>query len=239
ELARDLAVEEQKLTDDLKQTRVSPEQYVELEDKVKSLASSREELEDRRRDAMATIRAAKHDVEEQTGLEEELEGLREALRREEKKARVYELACDIIGKARLEVLSSADEALQGEIQRCFSLFTNGRYQRVRVNKEDLEFWVYSEEKEDWARPEELSGGVIDEFYLAFRLALAKLIFGDKKPPLILDDPFVNFDPVRLASTLDFFKMLSSNYQIIIFTLSDAYDAMADNVVLLNREERLL
>ncbi len=74
----------------------------------------------------------------------------------------------------------------------------------------MEFWLYSDEKRDWAKPEELSGGVIDEFYLAFRLALAELIFGDKKPPLMLDDPFVNFDSVRLAKTLSILKKLASD-----------------------------
>jgi uncharacterized protein YhaN len=120
-----------------------------------------------------------------------------------------------------------------------AIFTNGKYKQVRVNKEALEFWVYSEEKRDWAKPENLSGGVIDEFYLAFRLALAKLIFGDKKPPLILDDPFVNFDSVRLDNTLNFFKTLASEYQIIIFTLSNSYDKVADNIILLGEKERPL
>ena len=239
ELARDMAVEEQKVTEDMKQTKVSPEQYVELEQKVRGLEASKGELEDRRSEAMATIKTAKYDAGEQTGLEEGLEGLTEALEREERKARVYEMARDVIVKARLDILSSADEALQGEIERYFSLFTNGKYRSVRVNKEDLEFWVYSDEKGDWVRPEELSGGVIDEFYLAFRLALARLVFGDKRPPLILDDPFVNFDPVRLASTLELLRTLAADYQIIIFTLSDAYDAVADNTVLLPSDVRLL
>ncbi len=161
------------------------------------------------------------------------------MRHEERKVRVYELARELISMARVEVLSSAHEALEGEIQRYFAVFTNGKYQRVRVNKEDLEFSVYSDEKGDWAKPEELSGGVVDEFYLAFRLALARLIFGDKRPPLILDDPFVNFDSARLANTLSFLKTLATDYQIIIFTLSDSYDEVADNIVLLNKDERLL
>jgi uncharacterized protein YhaN len=64
-----------------------------------------------------------------------------------------------------------------------------------------------------------------------------LIFGDKKPPLILDDPFVNFDSVRLDKTLDFFKTLASDYQIIIFALGDSYDRVADNIILLGEKER--
>jgi len=55
----------------------------------------------------------------------------------------------------------------------------------------------------------------------------------------LDDPFVNFDSVRLANTLNFFKTLASDYQIIIFTLSDLYDKVADNIIPLGEKERPL
>ena len=78
----------------------------------------------------------------------------------------------------------------------------------------------------------LSGGVIDEFYLAYRLALVKLIFGNKNPPLLLDDPFGNFDLLRLNKALLLFKDLNKDYQIIIFTLKDIYDEAADNIILL-------
>jgi DNA repair exonuclease SbcCD ATPase subunit len=240
EIARDLAVEKAKLTEDLIETRLSPEKYIELEMKLQSLEVTRSELEDRRRDSVAVIKAAKRDAEEQVRLEEELESLQEALKHEQRKVKVYALAKEFVSRARTEILSSTEEALEEEIQRYLAVFTNDKYKQVRrVNKEALEFWVYSDEKGDWAKPEELSGGAIDEFYLAFRLALVGLIFRDKKPPLILDDPFVNFDSVRLANTLNFFKTLASDYQIIIFTLSDLYDKVADNIILLNEEKRLL
>ena len=57
--------------------------------------------------------------------------------------------------------------------------------------------------------------------------------------MILDDPFVNFDSVRLANTLSFLKTLATDYQIIIFTLSDSYDEVADNIVLLSKDEEPL
>jgi len=53
--------------------------------------------------------------------------------------------------------------------------------------------------------------------------------------LLLDDPFVNFDSIRLANTLSFLKTLASDYQIIIFTLSDLYDKVADNIILLGEK----
>jgi len=239
EIARELAVEKAKLTEDLTATRLSPEEYIELERKVRGLAEKQAGLEDRRKYSEAVIKLAKEkeiDAEKQIKLEEEMESLQEALKQEEKRVRIYELARGLISKARAETFSSANEILEKEIQNYFSVFTNGKYKQVKINKEGLEFWVYSDEKKDWAKPEELSGGAIDEFYLAFRLALVKLIFRDKKPPLLLDDPFVNFDSVRLANTLNFFKTLASEYQIIIFTLSDVYDKVADNIILLG--ERL-
>jgi DNA repair exonuclease SbcCD ATPase subunit len=237
QIARALAVEESKLTDDLKATALSQEGYIELEKKVRGLDARRTEYEQQRRRCEIIIEQARFNIEDQISLEEELKGLQETLRQEEKKVKVYGLAREFISRARTETLSSAGEALEKEIQRYLTIFTNGKYKRVKVNKEALEFWVYSDEKRDWAKPEELSGGAIDEFYLAFRVALVRMIFGDKKPPLILDDPFVNFDSVRLGRTLDFFKTLSSEYQIIICALNDSYDGVADNIILLGKEEK--
>jgi DNA repair exonuclease SbcCD ATPase subunit len=240
EIARGLAVEEEKLTDDLKETRLSPEEYVELERKVHSLEIEQAELEKQKRRCEIMIEQARFNIEDQIRLEEELESLQEALKHEERMLKVYILTREFVSKARTEILSSTEEALEIEIQRYLTVFTNNKYKQVRrVNKEALDFWIYSDEKEDWAKPEDLSGGVIDEFYLAFRLALAGLVFGDKKPPLILDDPFVNFDSVRMANTLDFFKKLASDYQIIIFTLGDLYDKVADNIILLGEKDKPL
>jgi len=237
-IARDLAVEKEWLTEDLLETRLGQEEYMDLEGRVRHLEQRQAELEDRRRDCLAAIRHARFDAEDRVRLEEKLEILREALRREEKRVKIYGMAGRFISAARADTLTSANEALEQEIQKYFAVFTDGRYNRVQVDKKDLEFRVYSDEKGDWVNPGELSGGVIDEFYLAFRIALARLIFGDKKPPLILDDPFVNFDSVRLAGTLEFVKTLAPEHQIIIFTLSDAYDAVAENTILLPGRDSL-
>jgi len=243
EIATDLAVEKARLTDDLQATVLSPEECIEREREVRSLEEEKAKLGKKEIECETTIKHASSNIEDQIKLEEKLEGLREQLKHEKSKVESYELASKFISMARTEILSSTEEALEKEIQRYLAVFTNGKYNQVRVNKEALEFWIYSDEKGDWAKPEpksgELSGGVIDEFYLAFRLALAELIFDDKKPPLILDDPFVNFDSIRLANTLNFFKTLASDYQIIIFTLSDLYDKVADNIILLDEKKRLL
>jgi DNA repair exonuclease SbcCD ATPase subunit len=242
DLARKLRVEEDRLTQDLKTTTLSPEELVELNSKVQHLEKSREKLKRDKERCEFIIERGEYSTDNQVELEECLRNYEEDLEREGNKVRIYELAKDFISRARDEALSSITDILKEGIQEYFEIFTNGKYRRVEINKDskgNLEFWVYSNEKGGLAKPEELSGGVIDEFYLACRLALVKLIFGDKKPPIILDDPFVNFDSVRLANTLNFFKMLASEYQIIIFTLSDLYDKVADNIILLGEKERPL
>jgi DNA repair exonuclease SbcCD ATPase subunit len=237
ETATDLAVEKAGLTDDLKGTALGPEECIKKEREVQSLEAQKAILEKKEMECETTIKHASYNIEDQIRLDERLEVLREELKREQKRVESYELAAKFISQARTEILSSTEEALEKEVQTYLAVFTNGKYKQVRVNKEALEFWVYSDEKGDWARPRELSGGVIDEFYLAFRLALAELIFGDKKPPLILDDPFVNFDPARLANTLNFLKALAADYQIIIFTLGDSYDKVADNIIMLGENTK--
>lgn len=237
EAARRLAVEQARLTQDLIETCLGPEEYVALERKEQLLQAKRADLEEQKRRCEVIIEQARFNMEHQVELEEELEGLQQDLEQKERKVRIYQLASESISRARSEILASSQEALVKEIEAYLSVFTNGKYERVKIGREDLDFWVYSDEKEDWVKPEELSGGTIDQFYLAFRFALVKLIFNDKKPPLILDDPFVNFDSVRLANTLRFLKALSSDYQIIIFTLSESYDKVADNIILLGEEEK--
>jgi uncharacterized protein YhaN len=221
----------------LKQTFLDPEKYVALERKVRDLEIRQAELERQKSRCEIIIEQARFNIEDQIRLEEELEGLQDSSKHEDRKVRVYRLASEFLSRARTDVLSSVEGALEKEIQKYLAIFTNDKYKQVKVNKEALDFWVYSDEKGDWVRPEELSGGAVDEFYLAFRLALVKLIFGDKKPPLILDDPFVNFDSVRLSKTLEFLKTLASDYQIIIFTLGDSYDKVADNIILLTDKEK--
>lgn len=230
ETARNLAVEQAKITEDIKATALSPERYIELEKMVEKLEATLKQRDQDKNRCEVFIEMARFDVEEQIKLEEELDSLRGDLRLEERRVKVYELAAEFLSRAKSDAFLAANEVLENETRKYFAIFTNGKYDQVKIGNGNSEFLVYSKEKGDWVKPEELSGGVIDEFYLAYRLALVKLIFGNKNPPLLLDDPFGNFDSVRLNKALLLFKDLSKDYQIIIFTLKDIYDEVADNLV---------
>ena len=236
EVARKLAVEEAKLTDDLKNTEISAEQYILYESEVQELQDKETQLEKQISKDSGYIEEAHSDVEQRNSHEEQLANLQERSRSLQRQLKIYAMVRELVIQARNDVLRSPGGvvALEKETQNYLSVFTAGKYNRVHMpnntEKQELKFEIYSEEKKDWVSPDKLSKGTIDEAYLACRLALVKLIYGDKRPPLILDDPFVNFDDTRLARTLNFFKELSREYQIIIFTLRDTYDAIADKII---------
>jgi len=73
----------------------------------------------------------------------------------------------------------------------------------------------------------LSRGTVDQLYLAARLALLDLLYRDAKPPLLLDDPFVKFDPDRREQAIALCKEIAQNHQVLFFTCHDGYNAAAD------------
>jgi len=54
--------------------------------------------------------------------------------------------------------------------------------------------------------------------------------GDARPPLLMDDPFVKFDPQRREAALALCQKLANDRQIILFTCHEGYDGFADKVV---------
>jgi uncharacterized protein YhaN len=71
---------------------------------------------------------------------------------------------------------------------------------------------------------------VDQLYLAARLALLDLLYRDTKPPLLLDDPFVKFDPDRREQAMELCKEIAQDHQILFFTCHNVYDAIAGYVV---------
>jgi uncharacterized protein YhaN len=76
----------------------------------------------------------------------------------------------------------------------------------------------------------LSQGTLDLVYLTARLGLVRLVTGDRRPPLVFDDPFVTFDDERAGRALSLLKRIADDFQIIYLTTSDRYDGAAHAVV---------
>ena len=83
--------------------------------------------------------------------------------------------------------------------------TGGRYRRVRVDDKTLDIEVHAPEKDDWVQVTSLSQGTLDLVYLVARLGLVRLVTGDRRPPLVFDDPFVTLDDGRATRALELLK----------------------------------
>ena len=59
-----------------------------------------------------------------------------------------------------------------------------------------------------------SAGQTDLVMLCMRLALVDALFGEEKPFVILDDPFVNLDDERTAQALQLLQELGKERQIL-------------------------
>lgn len=63
----------------------------------------------------------------------------------------------------------------------------------------------------------LSAGLFDLVYVCKRLALVDLLFKKEKPPIILDDPFANFDDEKVEIAKKILTEMAKRFQIIEFT----------------------
>jgi uncharacterized protein YhaN len=108
--------------------------------------------------------------------------------------------------------------------------TGGRYRRVKVDDRNLDIEVFAPEKGDWVDVRRLSQGTLDLVFLAARLGLVRLVTGDRRPPLVFDDPFVTLDDDRARRALELLREIARDFQVIYLTTSDRYHAAADSVV---------
>jgi len=135
-----------------------------------------------------------------------------------------------IERAEEATMKTATRYLEGHMVRDLSTVTAGRYRRVRVDDKSLDIEVHAPERGDWVPVSSLSQGTLDLVYLTARLGLVRLITGDRRPPLVFDDPFVTLDDERAVRALGLLKRVATDFQIIYLTTSDRYDSAADAVV---------
>lgn len=109
--------------------------------------------------------------------------------------------------------------------------TGGAYDEVLINR-DLAISVRIPQTSLMSEnPEKsLSKGTVDQIYLALRLAMVQSMSeSGESIPLLLDDPFANYDDFRLERALDLLARLSENNQVILFTCREDVVRAAQNV----------
>jgi uncharacterized protein YhaN len=210
---------------ELQSFRLEPLSLQKLEDEVKGLFTRKTELEQELGALKKFFQYTDADKDMLTEVDEELKELEREKNFWERKRKVYDLTREILEQAHAQTLSKAADLLEAEISRYIATITDGRYSQVKINESEssLSVRTFSPDKNDWVDVSDLSRATQDQFYICARLALVKLITEGKKPPILLDDPFVNFHAKRLKGMISLLQELSKEFQILLFTCSDAYD----------------
>jgi len=119
-------------------------------------------------------------------------------------------------RARVSDLFGPDSPVTGYM----SAITGGRY--VSVDYDAGRNHVYLTTADGTrVRADALSGGAYDQLYLSIRISIASRLLADEKGFLVLDDPFVKADSMRLGSMMDMLRGLAADgWQIIYFSAKD-------------------
>ena len=201
-----------------------------LEVEVRDHESTLDRVRDDEANARARVETNDVDAEQVAQEGERLAVWREQLASLQRRHRVLETTLQAIERAEGATMKTATRYLEGHMVRDVATVTGGRYRRVRVDDKTLDIEVHAPERGDWVPVGALSQGTLDLVYLAARLGLVRLVTGDRRPPLVLDDPFVTLDDDRAMRALALLKRVADDFQIIYLTTSDRYDAAADSVV---------
>jgi uncharacterized protein YhaN len=155
---------------------------------------------------------------------------REQLGALQRRSRIYDATLKAIERAEQATMKTATRYLERRMVGDLARVTGGRYRRVRVDDRTLDISLMAPEKGDWVDVSQLSQGTLDLVFLAARIGLVRLVTGDRRPPLVLDDPFVTLDDSRAARALELLRDIARDFQVIYLTTSERYDAAAEMVV---------
>lgn len=168
-------------------------------------------------------------LEEKLRFLQELLGEKESLREELEleKETYYEKLHELSKNTQVEAIALAQERIQelsmhgkdevmDELLKKSSAvlyrLTNGKYEKL-ILEDRMEPAVWDGNRK--IQLFQLSGGCVDQVYLAIRIGLQDLFFEDECLPLMFDDAFVYFDDERLERLLMYLQGLGR--QVLLFT----------------------
>jgi DNA repair exonuclease SbcCD ATPase subunit len=201
-----------------------------LEVEVRDQEAALERARDDEANARARVEANNVDAEQVAAYAERVAGWGEELAALQRKERVYIATLEAIERAEQATMKTATRYLEERMVRDIAAITDGRYRRVRVDDKTLDIEVFAPERDDWVPVTALSQGTLDIVYLAARLGLVRLVTGDRRPPLVLDDPFVTLDDERARRALELLRRVAGDFQVIYLTTSSRYDESAEAIV---------
>jgi len=181
------------------------------------------------RDNQLALASLAKDGPSVTEMDRERDDFQADINRLERKRDILALAIENFTEAVKSYHERYLDRLEETINTYFRQLTEGKYE-VHLDQETLiphfqtraQSAIYSKS----IPLAVLSTGTRDQFYFAMRLGLLDIITAGKKLPLILDDPFVDFDEQRLRQAWDILRKVAGDRQVILASHDHRYQDMA-------------
>ena len=154
-------------------------------------------------------------------LQARCEELREQIRA------ALELAMETLEQANDELQTRFAPQLAALAGQLLAQLTDARYDAVLLDRE-----LHAEARQTGEPVTRqllsLSGGTVDQVYLAVRLAICRLALG-ADVPVVLDDALVRFDDARVCAALALLRAEAGTRQILLFTCQGREQAMLEKM----------
>jgi hypothetical protein len=215
--------------------RLSVTAYEHADNTLQSLTAKREAVQREMYRLEGELIANVVNSESLASIDEELAAEQVRLARLERRRKGLERARGGVREALAATLSQVSGAFRTGVSRHLGPITGGRYTQVdaQIDEAGLHLLVFTSDRRKAVKADSLSRATQDQIYLAARMSLLDLVCDGRQPPLLLDDPFVNYDDARVSNTVELMKDLYRDYQIVLFTCVDRYDRYTDSLITLS------
>ena len=208
-----LKLNEEKLISFKKEKNLTEKPVIEGEDLVK--------LNEDVSSLQKNYSALAHEIYEDEYIVEKLDGyyidkevLQSKLDETVKKHKLLIATIDFLKKAEQNLKDKYVAPVKKEFVKYAEILEKTLGEKITMTKDfELKFERNGKERSD----KHLSSGIKSICAFCFRIALIKNMYKNKKPFLILDDPFVNLDEEHLQKISSVVNELSKDMQIIYFT----------------------
>jgi len=176
-----------------------------------------DKLKEKNIELKTSINKTKELVKSPEEIQEEVDSIEQKIQELKEKAEEFELSSRFLEMAETSVQHKFTPSIESNSKELLNEITDGKYSNLKINEETLDIQIKAPEINDYVDVELLSQGAKDQVYFTVRTVMSDLLSGNINIPLIFDDPFHNFDDIRLKKTITAMKKLSKDKQIILIS----------------------
>lgn len=193
----------------------------EGEESLESLAEEMKVLSERMEDRYKSIRSYQDQLsslqeswENIENMEGELENLQETTEEKLKQYSLLEVTKGLLEEAKSSFTAKYTEPVMVGFRKYYQILTGTECENYQMDANTKLQVIEGNMPRDIGY---MSLGNRDLIGICMRMALVEAMYEERKPFLILDDPFVNLDENRTRGAIRFLAEIAKEYQVIYFT----------------------